>query len=329
MLSLFRTNQFLANFLLLLYVAVLYVHDFVIISAWAPSRPGILAHFIYQWLPWDSAAADLTAAILVLLQGILINFLVAENRLGTETTLFPGLFYILVASCLPEFTHLSPLHMANTFYIMALVNLFSIYNSPKSAGAIFNIGFWIGLGSLFYFSFITFVLIGFIGLSVLRAFNLKERLMVFVGVFIPYLLLGTYYFWFDRLSYFLHYQISDNIGWLAFIQGPAPGINGYLKVGLVLFLLLITLVSYTQNISRKVRETQKKVNILYWMLLIAALTVLFQANIQLDHLLVLAFPMGVLLSFNFIQLQPNWGELLHFFLLLAILFFQYQSLVFG
>ncbi len=327
MLSLFRTNQFLANFLLIFYVAILYVHDFVITSPWVPSRPGILAYSIYQWMPWDSVAADGTAAILVLLQGILVNFIVAENRLSTETTLFPGVFYILIASCLPEFTHLSPLHMANSFYLLAMVNLFSIYNSPKSAGAIFNIGFWIGVGSLFYFSFLIFMLVGFIGVSILRAFNFRERLMIITGAFIPYLLLGAYYFWFDQLPYFLHYQLQENLGWLSFFRGVSLGISGYLKIGFLFFLLLIALVSYNQNIARRVREIQKKVNIIYWMLLIPLFSIFFQAGIQLDHLLVLAIPVGILLSFRFAQLQPNWGELLHFFLLLIVLFFQYQSLI--
>lgn len=329
MLSLFRTNQLLNNFLLLFYVAILYLHVFVMPQSWEPSQGGILAYSVYQWLPWDSMAADVVAALLVLLQGILINFMVADNRINSETNLFPGFFYILAASALPEFTHLSPLHMANTFYLLALINMFTIYNNNKSAGAIFNIGFLIGLGSLFYFSYLVLLLAGFSALGILRAFNIRERLMVIVGVLIPYLLLGTYYFWHDQLSYFLDFQFNTGFEWFnVFTQGPPPTVV-YFKLGFIGFLILVALVSYNQHISRKVRESQKKISILYWMLFLAIFTLLVQAGINLDHLLVIALPLGILLSFNFTQLSNSWGELLHFFLLLLVLFFQYQALILG
>jgi hypothetical protein len=326
-LSLFRTNQLLNNFLLLFYVAILYVHVFLMPQSWEPSQAGILAHSIYQWLPWDSITADITAAILVLLQGIMINFLIADHRLNAETNLFPGFFYLLIASSLPEFTHLSPVHMANTFYIMALINMFAIYNNNKSAGAIFNIGFLIGVGSLFYFSYWILLLVGFSALYILRAFSIREQLMLIVGALVPYLLLGTYYFWYDQLGYFLDFQFNTGLQWWSlFSVGSLPAI-GYFKLGLIGLLILLALVSYNQNISRRVRESQKKMSILYWMLFLGMFTLLVQADFQLDHILVIAVPLGILLSFNFTQLSNSWAELLHFFLLLVILFFQYQSLI--
>ncbi len=329
MLSLFRTNQLLNNFLLLFYVAILYLHVFVMPQSWEPSQEGILAHSVYQWLPWDSLTADIVAAILVLLQGILINFMIADNRLNLETNLFPGFFYVLVASALPEFTHLSPLHMANTFYLLAVVNMFSIYNNNKSAGAIFNIGFLISLGSLFYFSYLVLLLAGFSALGILRAFNLRERLMVIVGALVPYLLLGTYYFWHDQLGYFLSFQFNTGLQWFSVFSLSPLNPAAYFKLGFITFLSLVTIVSNNQNIARRVRESQKKISILYWMLFLAVFTVLIQAGINLDHLLVLAIPLGILLSFNFTQLSNSWAELLHFFLLLLILFFQYQTLILG
>jgi hypothetical protein len=328
-LSLFRTNQLLNNFLLLFYVAILYVHVFLMPQGWEPSQAGILAHSVYQWLPWNSLTADIIAALLVLLQGIMINFLIADNRLNAETNLFPGFFYILIASALPEFTHLSPVHMANTFYILALINMFSIYNNNRSAGAIFNIGFLIGLGSLFYFSYWVLLLVGFSSLRILRAFKIQERLMLLAGALVPYLLLGTYYFWHDQLAYFLDFQFNTGFQWWSvFFVDSLPAID-YFKLGLMGLLILLALVSYNQNISKRVRESQKKMSILYWMLFLGVFTLLVQADFHLDHILVIAVPLGILLSFNFTQLSRNWAELLHFFLLLIVLFFQYQFLILG
>lgn len=327
MLSIFRSNQQIANFLYLIYLVILFAFHFIVPISKIPTRPGILTYNIYQIIPWNTLGGDIIAIILLFLQAFFINVMVSNNKLTNEVNLFPGLFYILIACLSPDFIYLSPLVLANGFYLISIYNLFTVYNNQKSASAIFNVGFFISTASLFYFSYIILILLGFLGLNILRAFNTKERLILLTGTITPYLLLGVYFFWFDQLSVFIKYQITDSIAFLPFQLPFEFAFEDYFSFSLLIIILLVVLLAYGNNIARKIRETQKKINILYWMLIIPVISLLFQAEIQLEHLAIIAMPLGILFSFNFSRMAPNWAELFHLFLLAAILFNQYYRII--
>ncbi len=323
MLNLFRTNQLLFSMLLIFYAVVLHIAAFVVPDDWQPASYGYLSSLIYNWIGYQGLMPDVLAIALIFAQATTINSIVAIHRLDDTVTLFPGLFFILIASALPDFLHLSPLHLANTFYLIALSEAFKIYKKPSAADNIFNIGFWVSVGSLFYFSYAIFIILGFIILNILRAFTIQERLMVFIGALVPYLLTSVYVFWNDQWSDFVQIQFIKNIGFLNF--KIAPVIETYLKIGFVAIFLIIAIFSYGLYEFKKNIQIQKKINVLFWCLLFSVFTLLFQAGIQLDHLLILAVPLGFLIAINFTNLSNRWAEILHLFILVVVFIFQYQQ----
>ena len=327
MLALFRTNQLFLSILLIFYVAALHIAAFVFPDAANYSNPGIFSQVVYDWIGNNSTIANILSIILLCLQGILINVVVAENRLTKEVNLFPGLIYILVASLFLEFLHLSPLHLANTFLIIVLMEVMATYKKPNAADRIFNAGFWTAVASLFYFSYSIFLILIFVALNILRAFNFKERLMYLVGATVPYILSGIYYFWHDQLDYFIKKQFAENISYLDFQMSVET--MTYVKIGLFSILILAVLLSYGSYTFKQNIQIQKKISILFWAIIIGAFSVLFQSKIQLDHLLILAVPIGFLFSFNFTNMSSRFAELLHFFILVIVFVLQYQSFIFG
>ncbi len=327
MLSIFRTNQVLVSILQLFYVGVLHLSTlFLGEGGWTPATSGFAADVIYDLTGYTGWLPQLITVLLLFFQAAIINVLVLDNRLGSELSLFPGLFYLLVVSLLPEFLHFSPLHMANLFLLLGLGNLLATYNRPKSPERIFNFGWWIGIASLFYPIYLLFVLFGFMGLSILRAFRFRERLMIVSGALTPYILLGVGLFWFDRFDPFFRQQFQEGFAWLDLnFQQFRPMI--YFRLGLIGLLLFVLLFSHGQYLSKKIMQVQKKIDVLFWGLLVGGLTVFFQPSPGLDHLLVLGIPMGILLSLNFIDLSPKWAELLHLLLLATALLLQFLPLL--
>ena len=168
MLSLFRTNQVVFNLLLLLYLIVLRLHYFLYP---APSKvnayrifPDTISAYLEQPL-----LQGVAVILLIFVQVFMINNLAMKHRLFNENTLFPGLFYILTTSVLVDFFPLSAILFGNFFLMIALDNLLSTYKQHQCADKIFNVGFWIGVASLFYASFVFFFLLALVGLSFLRA----------------------------------------------------------------------------------------------------------------------------------------------------------------
>jgi hypothetical protein len=323
-LNIFRTNQLIVNTFLLFYAGVLHLSAILWPDMdWTAPQHGALTDWVYQWIGSTGRWAELAATVLVFVQAVILNVFFSNNRITRDYTLFPGLFYILIASAIPEFLHLSPLLLANTFYLLAYKELFDTYRRPSAAAHIFNSGFWLGVAGLFYFSYVGFLIWGFVGLNIMRAFRIRERFMLLIGLLTPYILMGVYQFYVDQWDGWIQSQFVDSFDWLDFQKATSQLL--FVKLGLLGLLLLVLLLGYGSASARRTIDVQKKVNLMYWGLLFGGLTLLIQAGITIEHVLILAVPMGMLLSIAFAGLSNRWAEAWHIMLAAAILFFQYHT----
>ncbi len=325
MLALFRTNQAAANILILFYLCLIRAVVFIQHSTWTYSSEGILSQWILASSRPGSTEANIAAVLLIFVQAIFINGFMWRYRIGNDITLLPGLFYALSVSVLPDFLTLSPILLGNTFIILSLYYIFSIYRQSQAAGLIFDVGLWIGVASLFYFTFWVFIIWGFMGLAILRGLRPKEFVMLLLGFIVPYVLMGVYLFWIDKLPLLFGQHIWGNS---AFFQFHIPFNNSmtYLKLSVFGFLVFGALISGGTS-GRRDATTSKFVSILFLMMLMAACTMFVQASVQIDHLLILAVPLGLLLSITVSRVKQSWSETLHSLLLLIILVIQYQYLL--
>ncbi|MFT4759227.1 MAG: hypothetical protein ACI9XO_000196 [Paraglaciecola sp.] len=325
MLSIFRTNHILTSILLIFYILLLWGSLFMVPSEWLPEATGIFTNDVWGWLSENNWLNRGVAIFLLLFNATILNYIVSEHRIEYETTLFPGLFYILVSSAIPDFLHLSPILMANTFLIFALFNLVKTYKNNNCASLIFDIGFWVAVASLFYFSFAFFTLWGLVCLSVLRASKLKEWLMIISGFLLPYLLIGTYFFWFDQFGEFWTQQVSQNLSFLSF-NGNSD-ITTTTKLVCFSLLILFALGSAGMYNFKKNIQIQKKITVLYWLLFFAGITVLFQTNVTIAHFQIIAVPIGIFLAMSFSNMTSRWAESFHFLLLVLILALQFKNIL--
>ena len=263
--------------------------------------------------------------ILILIQAVLLNMLVSKYRMAKQVTLFAGVFYILFVSFLPEFGALSPALIGNTFFIIALGELFDSYKKYSSAAKIFNVGFSLSLASLFYFPFIYYFFFGFISLGILRSFRLKERLILLIGFLAPYFLLSVYYFWFDRLGEFWQVHFLNNVSFFSFEWNMT--LETIAKLSFFFLSTLVCIFSYRLYRLKKDIQVQKNLDILFWGLFFGGISFLFQANVSIDHLLLLAPSLAIFISFNFLELPRSWAETIHLLLVIGALFWQYKILL--
>ena len=324
MLSIFRTNQIFANILLIIYATITHISLFIVPSSWKPQNSGILSDWVYSWLDVPSILASIFSILLVSFQATIINFICIRYRMAAEINLFPGLFYILIVSLIPDFLHLSPILLGNTFLIFALYQLLETYKKYSAADNIYNVGLWIGVASLFYFSFAIFFLLGWLGLNILRAFKLKERIILLIGFLSPYLLTFTYAFWNDNSLAFLQKQGFSNLAFLDF--ATIEPLTLYVGGGTILLLLLTALLSSRTYSLKKNIRVQKNINILFLCLFISVFSLLFQSNIGIEHLLLLSVPLGIFISFNFTRMSNQMAESLHLIWLTLVLFWQFFPL---
>lgn len=324
MLSLFRTNQVAFSILLLVYALILRLSYFLGRTPHDMANDGVLAIFIKNYLGDSTLTIGIITLFVVFVQALLVNNLANKYRLFKEITLFPGLFYILLVSCIQDFLPLSAVLLGNTFLIIAITNLLNIFKNSKCADAIFNVGFWIGVAALFYHAFVLFLFLGLLGLIVLRTFKFKEAVMLLTGYLLPFIFVSVYYFWQNEFDAYWQTHFFEQFSFLDF---PRPlGWTTYYKYTILGVLIIMGVFNrYTFEKSYKIRNFM---NIFYTTLIISGLTFLFQENIQISHFLIIATPLSILLAACFLAMSKTKAEFIHLFIFIAVMLFQFNVFTF-
>jgi hypothetical protein len=324
MLTFFRTNQQFLNVLLLFYLAIMRASTFIHTANIVPREQGILTDWVYAFFPPLSMPAAIFAFLLIFFQATAINQIIARYRVATEISLLPGVFYCFFTSMMPDFLPLSSILLANTFLIFAVYNLYDTYKNNYVAGRIFDAGLWLGVASLFHFSYIFLLLWGVICLGILRGMRFKEFFMFLIGLIVPIFLVGVYSFWVDKMTLFAAH-FYKNTGIMSFIPYQSSMI--YVKIGITALLLMLTIIASSQFFSRRNMTAQKYISMLYWLMLFCGLTTLTQHKIELNQLLILSIPLSILLSMTFQRIPFAMSEALHMLLLMIALILQFEYLL--
>ncbi len=308
--------------MLIVYILLLRFSVFIAPFQWEPSGHGILCDVLYGLAGSQGILAHIIAIVLLMGQGYLVNLIAINYRLSNEINLFPGLFYIWFCCAIPDFLYLSPVLIGNTFFLIALYQIFDTYKNPACADKIFNSGLWLGVASLFYFPFTFFFIVLLAALSILRAFNIQELLMIIVGMLLPYFFVGLYYFWFNSFEHFWEIQVSRNFGFFEWASIPWA-LDTWVKLAMFVAAMIYVIANNNFYLAKKNIQVQKKINILYWVLIATGLSVPFQVQVTFEHLMMLAPALGIFLGLSFTAFRPQWAEAIHFLMLVLVMVLQY------
>lgn len=326
MLEIFRTNQFFATLLLIPYTFLIRIKSLINSEAYqVTSYDTPIAKYFFQDLVPGAGLQAFLACVIVFLTANFINRLIIQNRLSKHQTLIPGLFFILITAGMPSGLILSPALLSGFFIMLAILNLDRTYKNKESVVHIFNTGMYIGVASLIYPANIFLILFGFIGLLNLRSFKIKELLIYWSGIFVPFFLLGTYYYWNDK--YFLMQEYFQfDIGIFAIFSGFSLSILiSMISIGIIVVYIILSYNSYTLKNSIQVK---KKIDIMYWFLLFSFLNLFFINGIDFNHFVILAIPFAVFIGMSFEKMKSKlMAEMIHITMLIMILIVQFQTFI--
>jgi hypothetical protein len=326
LLEIFRKNLFINSVLLLPYIILVRLATFIYPQKYqVQENSSEIIKIIYLFL--DNPLLQSTiAVVLIFIQAIIINHLFIKHRLSREITLLPGLIYVVFVTIVMDFTVLSPVLLGNTFIIFALVNLLKTYKLPNAVAFIFNSGFYISVASIFYTPYIFMVFFGVIILLILRSFKLLEKIQYFSGFIVPYFFLFTYRYLTDAKLADLT-VLKEVFFRLPYFESNFLIVN-YISIGFIILSVLVCLFNYGSLTGKKVIQTQKKVDVFYWVLLYSLVSFLIFSTEGSLHLLTLAVPLSVLTGILISDSKAKIShELLHFMVLALIFLTQFKLLV--
>ncbi|MCH8331229.1 MAG: hypothetical protein IH946_07590, partial [Bacteroidetes bacterium] len=260
---------------------------------------------------------------LILMQALLINSYINNYKITDKSTYLPALVYVVLSSVFFEFSQASPVLFANTFLVIALGRLISIYNKPQCYQQVFDIGLLISVATLFFLPAIFFLVILFPSLMILRTFKWREWIITLIGFATPYFLTATYFFVNGTLMNFLNQHLGSWTLEQGHVFNPNPGF--WIKVGILMLILLLTANQVHRNFFKNTIRNRKYFNILTVYLFVAFSTFFIDADSGLYYLAMILPPLSIVISYGYTELnRPILGEALNLLLVLAIIYFQYS-----
>lgn len=316
MIGFFKNNLFVNSLLLLPYLAIIRINSILNPIAYTVlDSDTFITKSIFSILG-GPLTQNIIAIVVLYFHMLYINRLVIQHRLANQVTLLPGLIYAIFMSLLPEYSFLTPYLIANTFILIAISQIFKTYKRPKAADVLFNIGFLIAIAALFEPNYIFLLIIGILGLFVLRSLKLFEVFQLLSGALLVLISFCSIFYLLDisilpeltKVSLHPRLEIFSNRG------------GALYKILIVFVISVFTVLNYGSYTLKKNIQTQKKIDILYWFMLSSLIILFINDTMDSSQLLLLFIPLSILLNSTFINIKSIlFQEVIHISLL-ALLF---------
>jgi hypothetical protein len=157
------------------------------------------ASWVFGWMEFlfgrSLKARHSVSLFIIFFQGAYFAILLINNKAQNENTYLPALIFGILGLFSFDMLSLSGELLASTFLLFALNNLFKeIEFRIQQDSILLNLGVYLGIASLFVFSYVVFLPGALIILVVFTRTTLRKILLLVFGFCFPHLLLMIYYF---------------------------------------------------------------------------------------------------------------------------------------
>lgn len=165
---------------------------------------------LFAWLP--SGVNWVIMVALVSYSAIYVNQISNRHEVLYKNSYLPAFAYALYISSVPEFLTVHPIHIVNLIILRVFDKSFSLIKNDSAIPSIFDSCFLSATAALIFFPAIIVIPVMIIALSLLRPFNFREWMIMFIGFALPYFFVSVWmywnndflYFWKDYMSRFIH-----------------------------------------------------------------------------------------------------------------------------
>lgn len=325
MVFLFRDKSLVNIIFLVLLSIVVHAYGFSIpVPILANNQDGVLALLMNQYLKVaaDSAGFFLYIVI-ILIQAIQLNFLLAEQKMFPTSGYTVAMSYILLTGMVADWAALTPALLANFLLIWIYNKLTKLYNNPAPKTLLFNIGLLVSLSILCYHP--TAILVGVIlfALGIMRPFKLQEWLTLLMGVALPFYFLASWLYLNDSIE-----KLYDYIPTIV-VALPVKKLNNAELVGLIglALALLAGFYHWQQFNSRLVIQMRKNWAALLVMTFILTAAPFVFSNVGLAAAILCLVPYTAFISASFSYPKRLLFPNLLFFILAGVIVYNNWYLV--
>ena len=303
--SVFKKNYFLQFVLLAITPILLWLPAFInppeIVVSKRMDMP--LYDFIISGFCGNSFWAVLIAFVLVLLQGVMLNFIVTHYTLSRKNSYLTAFIYMLLMSNDYRTMTLSSLLLANTFLILGLYTFLQCYNKKEGLDEIFLTTFFLAIASLIYTPSILLMLWIWIGLFNFKIYKWRSFFVSIFGFLTPFIILMVYYYLSDNTTLILNF-LYDHYAILPDFNILNQPIQIVYMVYLIAFLGIPALLKTMSIRFEQKLSVRKRISTITLYFAIAIFP--FVYNLTMPSMtLVFAMPLAYMLAVLFLNIKRS------------------------
>lgn len=322
---LFKTNQYSGIVFLICFQIIVFVNAILhaVPNKYATEDTVLYNLWFESWshLKWLNL---LLSAILIFSQALIYNYLIVQLNLLGKTTYLPAFFYVLICCMLPNNLLFNSGILSTSFIVPAIYLLLTSIDDKNPLKTVFNTSLLFSIGSLFYLHALFYLPFVLISLTILGLLNFRSLVVVIIGFLIPYVYIFTYYFVIDRLDYYIQHQFIELISFL-----PQKISLHNSEIGIYILLFIILMISLFKFIKNRftMKVLHRKIYYVFtWFFVFTIIIPLFFSELHKQQFFILAIPMGVFLSYYFLEVRRQWiadTAIVLFFIAIAVLQFEF------
>lgn len=259
--------------------------------------------------------AIVISLLLLITEAFFLNLVLQQHQVIVKKNWITALLVVVFGSCAPGLLWPSPQQFCGLLLLLMLHVLLGTYRQDKSFAAVFNSGLLLGLSAQIYLPSLTFFLFALIAVIMLRPFIWREWVILIIGVSIPFIYGGVYYFWNDSWREITNTVIINPIAHRSFFLKLDE--SDYFLAGVTLLVLLVSAARLVTGSQASTLKTKKGVSVMIWFTIIAVAAILPAQNFGVGTFRFVIYPFAFFASNYFLNARRKWLAETIFTMLLA------------
>ena len=321
-----KSNSFINLFLVPLVTLVFWIesllHPFVY-NYFPGEQENILFNFFYRFVDGKPLVQVISGIVLTVLLAYLVQLVNDRYMFIRIKSKLPALLFVVIVGGFVPMHTLHPVYFGAIFLLLAIHRLFAIYETQRPYSAIFDAGFLMGIGSLFYLGLIVLLPAFIVGIAILgRETGWREFVIFLIGFLLPLIFALSYLVLADQLpemSSILQKNIFTPVN---HFSSNIP-LQVYLAT-LILFTLTGSIGMFKQYDTKKI-SSRKYFSVFFWIFIFSLAGFTFIPVTSQEMLVITAIPVTYLITNLLVFMKSHfWSELLFILLLLIVVSMQFS-----
>lgn len=268
-------------------------------------------HFLVKNSPLAMGAISF---LLLILAGVILQRMNTEFGFFRTKNVLPAALFIYFVCGLSAFHTLHPIYFSLIFLLLALYRIFNVFDQRKPYSQVFESGFLLGIGSMFYLNSI-FLLPSVVagGMILGRETGWREIVLTIAGFLTPWLFAFTYFFLYDELPQQITI-LEANLMTTNPQFGNKPSILIYLGfIGLLIFVGSLNMIRNYEEKKISIRQYY----LVFFLIFFSSLIILGLVPSASEEILLVALtPVSFLVSNLLLSFKRHvWGEIIIYMIL--------------